>query len=191
MKKIILLLCTILFMSCSNYSPFETWFRGNHYSYTGKIECYSVGPVFYPTKDIIMELWYREPTFIHGYWKEKGSSKKYYLKGDIISLKETQGIFRWRNKIKKENIQFQGGWPKFVGMSKRHAPYRINLNEYEDENYENPTRNVFYVYNFEDYKLHGTYYNYIHTYLTNGRDTWSSGFNTRFHVKDEERARRF
>jgi hypothetical protein len=185
--KRILFFCSILFcISCSTTSPFDK-LQNDHVTYEGAIENYSVGPTFYPKKDVIMELWFPQKDFIYGYWKEKGSSQKHYLKGEMTTLRTMYGS-NARKERKEDNTRYgyvtSGyGMLWFKEMSGSNANYRIRLIEYRDEHFSDYTDNAFYVYNFEDGKFQGSYYAWKASYLTNGRDSWSTGFTTLFHLE--------
>lgn len=181
------LFIAILFIlvSCSADSTFQM-LRNRHIVYEGQIQNYSVGPNYYSTQDVVMELWYSEPTFIYGYWQKKGSKQKHYLKGRITTLETMYGYFEGRRKIKSERIDYTYEHPdwRFKEMSKRNRWCRILLYEYQDEHFENFGDNCFYVYNFEGGKLQGSYYSHTYTFRTIGKDTYDTEFSTKFSVKD-------
>ena len=174
---------------CSYHNPFDS--LQSHAVYEGIIEHYSIGPQFYSKREIIMELWFRDESFIHGYWMEKGTNNKHYLKGEFSSLKKMVG----RRYVKEQKLEDKkrygyatNGWADiwFEEMSKKNADYRIQLLEYYDENFSNWTNNAIYVYNFEDGKFQGSYFAMVAQYLTDGKDTWSTHFSTLFNLKRQD-----
>lgn len=188
MRIILFICCTVLCMTGCTSSPFDK-LQNDHIIYEGTIENYSVGPHYYPKKEIIMELWFPQKDFIYGYWKEKGTKRKHYLKGKLTTLRTMYGS-NAKQKRKEDNIQYgyvtSGyGMLWFKEMSGSNAKYRIRLVEYNDELFSKSSDNAFYVYNFEDGKLQGSYYSQKATYLTNGRDSWSTAFTTLFHLKKQ------
>ena len=185
MKKI-LYFCIMLLCASGCTSPFNE-LQNDHIIYEGTIENYSVGPQFYSKKDIIMELWFPQKDFIHGYWKEKGTSRKHYLKGELTTLREMYGS-NARKERKDDNRRYgyvtSGyGMIWFKEMGGQNARYRIRLTEYNDEHFSDYSDNAFYVYNFEDGKLQGSYHTWKASYLTNGKDSWSTAFSTLFYLK--------
>lgn len=179
----LLVFAFIVCNSCTNdAAQFDKTLRNYHYIYEGVIDNYSVGPDFHSKKEVVMELWFSKHDFIHGYWKEKGSDYKHYLLGSFASLKTIYGADAKR-KQKEDARRYGYGMTWFKEMSGKNAKYRIRLTEYSDEHFSNYTDNAFYVFNFEDGRLQGSYYSYIATVVGDGKESWSTSFSTLFYLK--------
>ena len=184
MKKLVIFIFIFFCFGCS--SPFDN-LRDEHIVYEGTIENYMSGPIARSKQEIVMELWFAKQDFIHGYWKSKGANTKHYLKGELTTLRQMYGSDA-RNQRKEDNQQFGyvtngKGMLWFKEMSGSNAKYRIRLTEYSDEHFSKMGENAFYIYNFEDGKLQGSYHSFIAHHITDGKDEWSTAFSTLFHLK--------
>lgn len=183
--KSLIPLFSILLLSCSNYHTPLNSILGTTQHYEGLIESYSVGPNFYPEKQIEMTLSFESYDYVHGFWVSADNPNyRHYVKGDFTTLRTMYGGAEGRRVQKEEREKTYGA--SFREMSRELAPYRIRLTEYTDypgASNSRTTDNAFYVYNFEGGKLQGSYYAWRATTLTNGKDTWHSGFTTKFHLK--------
>lgn len=174
MKKILLFI-TVLCTSCSLSSPFDNEFRNTHIVYEGIIEAYSNGPYDYQKKEkqeIVMELWFPKEDFVYGYWKKKGEFGKHYLRGFFWNYRPLHK--KDINRRENDNSRFSG---LFYEM-KKYKNYRLSLSEYKDECFSDPGDKSFYIYNFEEGKLQGSYYASSVYTLTDGKKSWRTAFST-------------
>ncbi len=177
MKRVWPIALLLLVVGCNDQ---PTSLINTHYKYEGTIDGYYTGPIAHPPMDITMELWFEDLSFIHGYWQDKKTMYKYYLKGNVISIRNNHGYKGWSNALKDCEISSRSSFTK---MKKESDNYRIILSEYSDENFSRPTSESFYVYNFEDGRLAGCYYNAVTTRIGDGKRDWSTYFTTLFRLK--------
>lgn len=183
-KYFMIFLCVSLLSCNEDHAPLKP-ILGTTLHYEGTIESYSVGPHFYSAKQIEMTLSFDDINNVNGFWTSKDNpSYRHYVKGHFTTLKDMYGRAEGKRIQKEEREKTYG--TSFKEMSDGLAVYRIRLTEYSDypgAPNSRATDCAFYVYNFESGKLQGSYYSWMATTVTNGTDSWSTAFSTKFNLK--------